>query len=125
MAKSPGKISRRQFGRGAALALAGVPLAGATAALPPPAPTLPQTPKPTTPAEAEVEAKVQRVLAEYGDRLDEAQKTRIRGTIGYHVRMLQSVRAYSLANGDPPATVLRLVSGGRRIAPAQPATQKS
>ncbi|HZT73010.1 MAG TPA: hypothetical protein VE996_05120 [Terriglobales bacterium] len=99
------QISRRQFGRGAALAAAGLPLLGKRAA----APAAPAAP--ATPPEAEVAAKYQRLVAEYGQRMTPAQLARARRTIAEHVRMLEAVRRYSMANGDAPATVLRLVTG--------------
>lgn len=100
------QISRRQFGRGAALAAAGLPLLGTRAAAAQAAAAAP-----ATPAEAEIAAKYQRLVAEYGKRMTPAQLTRARRTIAEHVRMLEAVRRYSMANGDAPATVLRLVTG--------------
>lgn len=101
------QISRRQFGRGAALAAAGLPLLGTRAAAAQGAAAAPAA----TPAEAEIAAKYQRLVGEYGKRMTPAQLTRARRTIAEHVRMLEAVRRYSMANGDAPATVLRLVTG--------------
>lgn len=64
--------------------------------------------------QGEVEAKYRRAVTEFGDRLTEAQKVRLRRTIEGHVRMLGAVRSFSLANPDPPATVLKLVTGPER-----------
>jgi hypothetical protein len=62
---------------------------------------------------AEVDAKLQAIFGEYGDRLSEDQKKQMRDIVASHVQMLESVRAFPLANPDAPATVLRLVTGER------------
>jgi hypothetical protein len=61
-------------------------------------------------AQAEVDAKVKAIFAEYGDRLSEEQKKRMRGIVSSHVQMLESVRAFPLQNPDAPATVLKLAT---------------
>ena len=61
-------------------------------------------------AQAEVEAKMQHIVATYGSRLTEDQKKRLRGTVSYHVRMLEAIRPIATANGDAPATVLEIVA---------------
>lgn len=60
-------------------------------------------------AQAEIEAKLQRIFATYGSRLNEDQRKLMRRTVTYHVRMLEAVRPIVAANGDAPATVLKLV----------------
>lgn len=65
---------------------------------------------PLSPSEqAEVDAKFASVVRKYGGRLSEEQKTRIRGVLGRHQRMLARVRAFPTENGDAPATGLRLI----------------
>jgi hypothetical protein len=97
-------VSRRNFGRRAALAAA----LGALAAEPAvPQGRGPQTPLPAS-DQAEVDAKYSDVIRKYGERLSEDQKTRVRGVIGRHQRMLLRVRQFPLENGDAPATALRL-----------------
>lgn len=55
-----------------------------------------------------VDAKYANVIRKYGDRLDDAQRTRVRRTLVQHQRMLMRVRDFPLDNGDAPATGLRL-----------------
>ncbi|HUX67398.1 MAG TPA: hypothetical protein VMV31_07905 [Terriglobales bacterium] len=103
----PPLLSRRDFSRAAAAALAGGALArpGATAA---------QAPAPAAASpEAEVQAQVARILALYGHRLTPAQRQRLPGIVAGHVAMLGPVRAVAMRNSDPPATVLRLVTAGQ------------
>lgn len=98
-------ISRRAFSRAAAGLLAG----GGLAASLPAQPSLPQAAAPSPKStDAEVDAKLARVLALYGDRLAPEQKQRLRRTIAGHVAMLAPVRAVALTNAAPPQTVLRL-----------------
>ena len=68
--------------------------------------------------QAEVDAKYASVLRKYGTRLSEQQRTRVREVIGRHQRMLRSVRAFPLDNGDSPATGLRLYPNDTVPAPA-------
>lgn len=111
-----GAISRRQFGRKAAVA------AAATFAAPPllagTAPTAEGvfaqekksepieglTPKQT----AEVDARLANILRKYGNRFNNDQKTRLRQILAQQERMMGPVRAFALQNGDPPASVVRL-----------------
>ena len=97
-------VSRRGLARRLAL----------TAAAAVPLPLAPQIRNqvPLTPADqAEVDAKFASVIRKYGDRLSEDQKTRIRGVIARHQRMLMRVRAFPIDNSDSPATGLRLYPG--------------
>ena len=149
MAKASPKVTRREFGRKAAAALAvasvGAPAILAESAVPvkvseprgdsaslacecseasaillqdeQEAPELPPEVK------AEVDWKVQNVVARWGDRLNDEQKTRMRTIIARHVQMLQSVRKFEITNADAPAAVLKLV-GGRRLMQAAAAQTK-
>ena len=58
---------------------------------------------------AEVETKLRHILATYGDRLSDDQKQRMRRIVSSHVRMLEAIRPIPTTNGDPPATVLKLI----------------
>ena len=49
---------------------------------------------------AEVDAKFTDMVRKYGDRLSEDQKTRARGVLARHQRMLMRVREFPLENGD-------------------------
>jgi len=60
---------------------------------------------------AEVQAQVNRILALYGARLTPEQRQRLSRIVASHVAMLAPVRAAAMRNSDPPATVLRLVTG--------------
>ena len=64
----------------------------------------------STQAQSEVGAKLQRIFAKYGDRLSDDQKKLMRRTVENHVRMLEVIRPIPVTNGDPPATVLKLVT---------------
>lgn len=121
--KKAGAVSRgfgrREFGQRAALALTGVALAGepfsgfahGSAAVSPAA--LPEEQEDaqglSSQAQAEIESKLQHIFAVYGPRLNEDQRKLLRRTVTYHVRMLEAVRPIAVANGDSPATVLKLV----------------
>lgn len=59
--------------------------------------------------QAEVEAKLRHILSTYGDRLNDDQKQRMRRIVSSHVRMLEAIRPIPTTNGDPPATVLKLI----------------
>ena len=114
-----GGFNRREFGQRAALALTGAALAATPAAglcrelaVDPLAAALEQDQQASglsPQAQAEVEAKLQHVLAMYGSRLNDDQKKMMRRTISEHVRMLEAVRPIAVSNGDAPATVLKLV----------------
>ncbi len=121
-----GGFGRREFGQRAALALTGAALAGAPfsgvarglATVSPAA--LPEQQEDaqglSSKAQAEIEAKLQHVFVTYGSRLNDDQRKLLRRTVTYHVRMLEAVRPIAVANGDAPATVLKLV--GREMLPS-------
>jgi len=97
----PERISRRGLARRAALAVA---LGAAKTAAP-----QPQGQAPLDAADqTEVDAKFANVVRVYGNRLTDEQKTRVRGVLGRHQRMLARVRAFPISNSDAPATGLRL-----------------
>lgn len=109
------RVSRREFGLKAASAIAAAALVppGVFAAgpIPPPIAEMHQDEQdPELPPEqrAEVDAKVQHIFAKWGDRLNDDQKKRMRTIVSGHVRMLQSIRAFKVSNGDAPASVLKL-----------------
>ncbi len=114
-----GGFGRREFGQRAALALTGAALAGthfsgfAHASAITSASGLADQQEDTqglsSKAQAEIEAKLQHIFATYGSRLNDDQRKLLRRTVTYHVRMLEAVRPIAVANGDPPATVLKLV----------------
>jgi hypothetical protein len=103
-----GAVSRRGFGRTVAAAAA-AGLAPVTAAAQQPRQESGLAPE----DEQEVDAKLANMLRKYGDRLNEEQKTRARGILVRHQRMLAKVRAFALENGDCPATMLKVERGGK------------
>ncbi len=110
-----GGVTRRDFSRGAVLLLAGSTVAPASLVS---SPNQGQTQGGDLPesVRAEIESKMQNVLSRWGGRLNEDQKTRMRNIITRHVRMLETVRAYPVENGDSPASVLKIVE--KRSIPA-------
>ncbi len=107
--KQRDSISRRNFGRRAAWA--GLATAVSPSDLAAQGRGGNQTPLPPQ-DRAEVDAKFTDMVRKYGDRLSEDQKTRARGVLARHQRMLMRVREFPLENGDAPATELHLVPKG-------------
>jgi hypothetical protein len=109
-------ISRRQFGRDAAIAaaatLGGPALLAASAGGVEAASREQGKPEPLkglTPQQvADVDAKLANILRKYGDRFTAGQKAHLRRILAQNERLLAPVRAFSLENGDPPASVVRL-----------------
>ncbi|HEV1994733.1 MAG TPA: hypothetical protein VGR03_10410 [Candidatus Acidoferrum sp.] len=133
--KNPGRpaISRRAFARRAAIASAAATLA--PGALLPRAIesdsfdstlTTIQSPQDNSKLSAEgrteVEARVHTVLTRYGKRLSGEQKVDIRRLQTLLQPQLESLRAYSVSNGDSPALYLKpLVEREKRPARTNPA----
>jgi hypothetical protein len=126
------EVSRREFGRRVAFTVAGSALAAtsvstsaeAIAGVLPVSSLLQEQAESSLPAEAqaEVEAKLQHVLAQYGHLLSDDQKKLMRRTVTSHVRMLEAIRPIPVANGDAPATVLKLVDDENAGPDPSPAT---
>ncbi len=104
----PEGISRREFARKAMLTATAAALppsvlgqsAGGTG--PGQVPALPSA------AQAEADRALEAVLARYGTRFTEAQKSDLRSLLAQQQKFLEALRAFSLDNGEQPATVLRL-----------------
>jgi hypothetical protein len=64
-----------------------------------------------------VEARLANIIRKYGSRLSEEQRKHLRRILSYNERMLASVRAFPLQNGDSPASVLK-ISFAPQIPPA-------
>ena len=119
--KPTGGITRRAFARSAALAAATVAVLPANvfsqAAAPAPAAPAPvepnAPPKLSAAAQAEIEARVQGVMRQFGDRLSDAQKAEVRRLITLGQPGVESLRAYPLELSDEPATILKLRQGGK------------
>jgi len=105
-------LSRRKFGQEAALAgvaaVLGVGSVGAEATSAPVEHDLA--------GKDEVEARFQRVILQYGERLSDEEKTRIRKILAYNERLLQPIRSFPLENGQSPATGLKLYPDPARLA---------
>ena len=119
--RSSGAITRRAFARSAALAAATVAVLPADAfaqqaapAPPPPAAAAEAPPKLSAAGQAEVEARVQGVMRQFGDRLSGAQKAEVRRLITLGQKSVEELRAFPLSISDEPATVLKLRQGGKR-----------
>src|SRR5437016_5068503 len=99
-----GAISRRVFGRCLAVS-------GAAVFVPPlPIGSVQENASSglnSTAAKDDVEARYQSVVRRWGDRLSEEQKQRVRQVLSQNERMLDAMHSFQLANGDPPAPVLR------------------
>lgn len=110
------EISRRQFSRKAAVAAAATftapALLGGRATTAEAARPQKKKPEPieglTAEQTAEVDARLANILRKYGNRFNGDQKARLRRILAQQERMMAPVRAFSLQNGDPPASVLRI-----------------
>lgn len=65
-------------------------------------------------SQAEIEAKFENIIRKYGDRLSQDQRKKARSILAYHQKLLDSVRAFPVQNGDSPAIVLKLVYKPRK-----------
>ena len=122
-------ISRREFARRAAFASAAASLTPST--LLPPLPTnVPQqpanAPQLSAESQAEVDSRIQAILALYGGRLSDAQKGDIRRLATEAQPPLDRLRAFSTQNGDGTGLYLKpLIEHERKPVPtstAKPAT---
>ncbi len=113
------EISRREFGRRAALAAAlyvspAPPLADSATlsrmdgAIETPTVQTGAAQKLSAEQAQEVEAKLANIIRKYGSRLTAAQRDHLRRILTYNEKMLASIRSFPLENGDPPASVLRI-----------------
>jgi len=111
------RISRRDFGRHAAVAAALALSPGMVLGSPPSSPqeskAKPETPDSgltglTAEQSQEVEARLTNIIRKYGNRLSIAQRDHLRRILAYNEKMLVSIRAFPLQNGDPPASVLKV-----------------
>ncbi len=127
-------ISRREFARRAALASAVASVAPAAALTAPAAPSnepapvaaadrggrlstppsnaldpqqLAGLPKLSPESQAEVEARIQAIFAQYSKRFSDEQKADIRRLCAVAQPPLDRLRAYALENGDAPALYLK------------------
>jgi hypothetical protein len=102
MTDDPTTTHRRDFVRALALA-------GGIAALSEPAPSIAQEPPkpPDDPLAAEVEARMNLILARYGEKLDDEARQAVRKDVEATVRRGKALRAFALENGDAPCPIFR------------------
>jgi hypothetical protein len=111
--KSDSAISRREFARRAAFVSAAASLAPSnllsveSVARPLPAQQPANASKLSPEGQAEVEARIQSILAQYGSRLSDAQKADIRRLAVEAQPPLDRLRAYATENGDGPGLYLK------------------
>ncbi|HKW31964.1 MAG TPA: hypothetical protein VJN92_03090 [Candidatus Acidoferrum sp.] len=114
-AKNGSSISRREFARRAAFASAAASLSPAGLLMresaaqtkqPLQAPA-PAGPKLSPESQAEMESRLQAVFAQYGSRLNDAQKSDLRRIAADGQAALDRLRAYPADNGDGPALYLK------------------
>jgi hypothetical protein len=122
--RDPGKaLSRRDFAlQVATIAAAAVAVPTALVAEPeqkagahaaPAAGTPREGPPPLPPVEkAEVDAKYDAMIARYGSRLTDEQKTQARQALEFMQRGLEPLRAFPLENGDEPAEMYGALPSG-------------
>jgi len=122
--KKESAISRREFARRAAMVSAAASLVPANllSAEPPTSP--PPAQQPATPpklspeSQAELDTRIQAILAQYGGRLSEAQKADIRRLSTEAQPPLDRLRAYATENGDGPGLYLKpLIEREKKPAP--------
>jgi hypothetical protein len=111
--KNGSVISRREFARRAAFVSAAASLSPAdlltresSAAAAPPLQT-PSGPKLSPESQTEMESRLQAVFAQYGSRLNDAQKADLRRIAAEGQAGLDRLRAYPADNSDGPALYLK------------------
>jgi hypothetical protein len=110
---SDSAISRREFARRAAFVSAAATLtpsnllSAESVAAPLPAQQPAHAPKLSPEGQVEVEARIQSILAQYGTRLSEAQKSDIRRLVTEAQPPLDRLRAFTMENGDGPGLYLK------------------
>jgi hypothetical protein len=111
--KKDSVISRREFARRAAFVSAAASLAPAdllrseSSAAPLQAQQPTSAPKLSPESQAEVESRVQAILAQYGKRLSDAQKADIRRLATEAQPPLDRLRAFATDNRDGPGLYLK------------------
>ena len=128
--KNGSAISRREFARRAAFvsAVASFSPANLLAEKPPgtPAPALqtPTTTKLSPESQTEMESRLQAVFAQYGSRLNDAQKADLRRLAADGQAALDRLRAFPTNNSDGPALYLKPLMEREKKPSPMPATPK-
>ena len=127
---SDSSISRREFARRAVFASAAASfstsnlLSTECVAAPPQAQPPVYPPKLSPEGQAEVESRVQAILAQYGSRLSDVQKTDIRRLATEAQPPLERLRAFATNNGDGPALYLKPLMEREKKPSSMPAAPK-
>ncbi len=106
-------ISRREFAWRAAIVSAAASLSPVNLLRAEPVPELPQPLQAPAGAnlspegQAEVDSRIQSILAQYGSRLSDVQKSDLRRLATEAQPPLDRLRAFTIENGDGPALYLR------------------
>ena len=125
MGSTKREISRREFGRRAAMGAATAALApGAVMAvestnvepwIAPAAAGAVQDTKLSPESQAEADEKIAAIMRKYGSRFTEAQKADIRRLVVEGQKPLEAMRAFALDNADQPANVMRIYPDGAAV----------
>src|SRR5713226_2578955 len=122
--KNDSAISRREFARRAVYVSAVASLTPAHllkadfAALPTQPAQSANAPKLSPESQAEVDSRIQGILAQYGSRLSEAQRADIRRLAAEAQPALDRLRAFATENGDGPGLYLKpLIEREKKPAP--------
>ncbi|HTT32174.1 MAG TPA: hypothetical protein VMH48_01115 [Methylomirabilota bacterium] len=113
--KNGSAISRREFARRAAIVSAAASLSTAellraqtsTAAAPTAAPQSPATPNLSAESQIEAQSRIEAILAQYGNRLSDAQKVDLTRLSNAAQPMLDRLRAYPVGNSDGTGLYLK------------------
>ena len=62
----------------------------------------------------DADAKLANAIRDFGGRLSDEQRKRLRRILLYNEKMLASIRVFHLENGDPPASVLKYFEDSSR-----------
>jgi hypothetical protein len=117
------RLSRRQFAQRAAVFSAAAPLVSAgilpeEALLQTPPQQPDNLPKLSPEGQAELDARYQQILSQYGSRLSADEKTMVRTLCVFLQPALDRMRAFPLTNADSPALYLKpLVEREKKPAP--------
>jgi len=107
-AKSGARMSRREFSRVATVtaATAALPIASKAAAVP----QVAEMPESTRAAQLPpaAEAQYQAILAKYGKRLSDEQKTELKRLITQAQKTSEALRAFPLENSNEPAMIFHI-----------------
>jgi len=130
--KNGSAISRREFARRAAFVSAAASLSPAdlltreTPAFAAASPLqTPRGPKLSPESQTEMESRLQAVFAQYGSRLNDAQKADLRRIAAEGQAGLDRLRAYPIDNSDGPALYLKPLMEREKKPSPMPAKAKS